>query len=345
MEKFRIGSQVGFGPATDFDEKFAKLVEMELNCCQLCTFDVRSYTDENVEKIKAAAEKYDIEVTAIWAGWDGPCVWNFYDGPATIGIVPAAYRDSRIKQLKAGADFAYKLGVTDIITHCGFIPENPYDPDFIGVVGALKHLCNYIKPRGQWFLFETGQETPVTILRCIEEVGTGNLGVNLDTANLILYGKGNPVDALSVFGQYVRNTHCKDGFYPTGGRSLGKETKVGTGKANYPVLMKKFKEIGYTGPFVIEREISGEQQRLDIIETRDYIRNLYYAEPQVTERGILANAINEALQNTVEVVRCKDCIRCREEITTSGLICTALVHPQYVSADHFCGYGERRDQK
>lgn len=29
------------------------------------------------------------------------------------------------------------------------------------------------------------------------------------------------------------------------------------------------------------------------IEILDYYRNLYYAEPQITERGIIANAINE----------------------------------------------------
>ena len=274
MENLRIGAQVTFRPNTDIAEEFAKLASIELNCCQLNVWNVALHTDENVEKIKAASEKYGIEITAVWAGWDGPCIWNFYDGPATIGIVPAAYREARVRQLKMGADFAYKLGVSDIITHCGFIPENPYDPDFIGVVGAIKHIANYIKPRGQWFLFETGQETPVTILRTIEEVGTGNLGVNLDTANLILYGKASTVDALEVFGKYVRNTHCKDGFYPTDGHNLGKEVALGEGKANFPAIVKKFKELGYTGPYVIEREISGEQQTKDIIMARDMIRRL-----------------------------------------------------------------------
>ncbi len=272
LDNLRIGTRISFGAATDIDARFAQLAENEFNCCQLVCFDMKAYTDENVEKVKAASEKYGIEVTAIWAGWEGPCIWNFYDGPATIGIVPAAYRDLRIKQLMLGADFAYKLGVTDIVTHCGFIPENPYDTDFIGVVGALKYLCNYLKPRGQYFLFETGQETPVTILRVIEEVGTGNLGVNLDTANLILYGKANNLDALDVFGKYVRNTHCKDGFYPTGGRTLGREVALGEGKAQFPEVVKKLLEIGYDGPFVIEREISGDQQQVDIIKARDLIR-------------------------------------------------------------------------
>lgn len=274
MEKLLVGSRVSFGRDTDFDEKFRLLQEGGMNCCQVCTFDVGAYSDENVEKIKAASAKYDITVTAVWTGWDGPCVWNFYDGPATIGLVPAAYRDSRLRQLKQGGDFALKLGVSDIITHCGFIPENPHDPDFVGVCGALRNLCQYLKPRGQYFLFETGQETPVTILRAIESIGMDNIGVNLDTANLILYGKGSTVDSLDVFGKYVRNTHCKDGNYPTDGHNLGKEVQLGEGKCNFPALVKKFKEIGYAGPYVIEREISGEQQLKDVAASAAWIKQL-----------------------------------------------------------------------
>jgi len=235
---------------------------------------IKETTIENAKKIKKISEAYDIEVTAVWASWSGPCAWNFYEGPATLGIVPPAYRSMRLKELMSGGDFAYHMGVTDIITHAGFIPENPDNPDFIGVVSALRYLAGYLKSRGQYFLFETGQETPVTLLRTIEEAGTGNLGINLDTANLILYGKGNTVDSLDVFGKYVRNTHCKDGFYPTSGKNLGREVPLGQGKANFPGVIKKLNELEYTGPYIIEREISGEQQQKDIVMARDFIRSL-----------------------------------------------------------------------
>lgn len=270
----RIGAFVACGDGTQVAQKFAELRELGMRCCQL-NAGIGSYTDECLERVKAAQKEYDIDITAIWAGWTGPSEWNFYGGPATLGIVPPAYRFERLRQLYAGADFAAKLGVSDVITHCGFIPENPNDPEFNGVVCAIRALCNYIKPRGQYFLFETGQETPVTILRTIEEVGTGNLGVNLDTANLILYGKANPLDALDVFGKYVRNTHCKDGFYPTNGHELGREVALGQGKVDFPHIVDRLiNEFGYTGPFIIEREISGEQQKLDIISARDYLQTL-----------------------------------------------------------------------
>jgi sugar phosphate isomerase/epimerase len=272
--KNKIGAFIGYNSDTNVMAEFRKAADMGLECCQLGGWDINSYTDEGAEKIKAASAETGIEITALWAGWSGPKEWNFYGGPATLGIVPQAYREIRLRELYAGADFAYKLGVTDIITHVGFIPENPFDPDFNGTVCALRNLAQYLSTRGQYFLFESGQETPVTMLRAIEEIGTGNLGVNFDTANLILYGKANSADALDVIGKYVRNTHCKDGFYPTTGKQLGREVALGEGKADFPKIVRKLKELNYTGPYVIEREISGEEQKKDIIRARDFIASL-----------------------------------------------------------------------
>ena len=269
----KIGVMLPVRKDSDLLEEFKKIIEMDMNCCQI-NVNAAQHSDELAEEIISASKATGVEVTALWAGLDGPHEWNSYGGPATIGIVPVTYRESRMKQLYAASDFALKIGVSDVITHVGFIPENPYDPDFIGVVTALRGLAHYMKPRGQYFLFETGQETPVTILRTIEEIGTDNLGINLDTANLILYGKGNPLDSLDVFGKYVRNTHCKDGFYPTTGKELGIEVAIGQGKVDFPNIVKKLNELNYTGPYVIEREISGEQQIIDIAYARDYLKSL-----------------------------------------------------------------------
>jgi sugar phosphate isomerase/epimerase len=153
----------------------------------------------------------------------GPAEWNFSRGPVTLGLVPEAYRAERVEALKRWADFAANIGAPAIITHCGFIPENLTDPEYPPVVDAIREAAEHCAARGLGFWFETGQETPVVLLRTIERVGTGNLGINLDPANLILYGKGNPIDALDVLGPYIKNVHVKDGFYPTDGSRLGRE--------------------------------------------------------------------------------------------------------------------------
>ena len=113
------------------------------------------------------------------------------------------------------------------------------------------------------------------MLRTIQAIGCDNVGINFDTANLILYGKANSVDAIETFGQYVRDTHIKDGFYPTDGMKLGKQAAVGEGRANVAEVIKKLDEFGYTGSFTIEREITGEQQIKDIIKARDLILKIY----------------------------------------------------------------------
>ncbi|MBQ2384606.1 MAG: sugar phosphate isomerase/epimerase [Clostridia bacterium] len=271
----KIGAMVGYDTDVDILEKFRKNQELGINSCQICIWNVDIFkSDEHAEKIKAAIAETGINVSSLWAGWTGPCEWNFTAGPDTIGLVPVAYRFTRLSELKSASDFAEKIGVKQVVTHVGFIPENPSATEFNGTVAALRNLCGYMKKKGQHFLFETGQETPITLLRTIEAIGTGNLGVNLDTANPILYGKANPVDALDVFGKYVMDTHIKDGFYPTNGMYLGHEARAGDGKANIPEVVRKLiVEYGYEGPFTIEREISGEQQTADIIHAKKLLED------------------------------------------------------------------------
>lgn len=189
-----------------------------------------------------------------------------------MGLLPGEYRETRVKDLCDGADFALKLGVTDVVTHMGFIPENPYDVRFAPFCAAVKRVASHLKKNGQYLLFESGQETPVTMLRCFETVDEDNLGVNLDTANLILYGKGNPVDSLDVFGKYVRNIHAKDGFYPTDGHSLGREVTIGEGKVDFAAFFKKLADLGYDSHVTIEREIGDEPEA--IIAARDYLLSM-----------------------------------------------------------------------
>jgi sugar phosphate isomerase/epimerase len=253
---------------------FGEMVVMGLSVCQLVSWQPENWTDQTVERVRGEADENEIHMTSFWAGWPGPAAWDLLDGPYTLGLIPDDFRDLRKKTLKDAGDFAKKIGLPAIITHLGFIPESPKDQLFINVVKAVKEIAQYLKDIGLEFWFETGQETPVTMLRLIEQVGTGNLGINLDPANLILYGKGNPIDALDVFGKYVRNIHAKDAMYPTDPMKLGEEVKVGTGRVRFPDFVKKLDEIGFTGEYIIEREISGEQQRKDIEETIGYLRKL-----------------------------------------------------------------------
>jgi len=264
MSKMKLGVIVGL--SENIAESFKLVSDVGVPTCQLCCWNPPILTPQLAARVVEASKKLDVEVSCFWAGHTGRAVWNFLEGPTTIGLVPKATRAQRVEELKKGADFAKLIGAPSIATHVGFLPENPTDAEYPPVVAAIRELAMYCKELKLDFLFETGQETPVTLLRVIEDIGTGNLGINLDPANLILYGKANPVDALDVFGKYVKGLHAKDGTYPVNGRELGHETPLGEGKVDFPKLFAGLKAYGFKGPVTIEREISGDKQREDVIK-------------------------------------------------------------------------------
>jgi sugar phosphate isomerase/epimerase len=255
-------------------EDFRKVHEMGFSTCQLCCWEESMFTEEYSKLVTKASSDNNIEISAFWCGWQGPKVWDFYSGPVTLGLFPQAYRFARMETLVRGADFAKRIGVVDVVTHVGYIPENPNDSDYKGVLEAVKYVAEHCKNNGQFFLFETGQETPITLKRLIEDIGLDNLAINLDPANLLLYGKANPVDSLDIFGEYVRGVHAKDGDYPTNGKYLGEEKPLGEGRVNFEALIAKLKKLGYKGALTIEREISGEQQIKDILRGKKFLEEI-----------------------------------------------------------------------
>jgi L-ribulose-5-phosphate 3-epimerase len=241
-----------------------EVAEFGLPTCQVVCWQRDLLTAEVADQLRAAATIHGVEITTLWTGLPGPHVWDFVRGPVSIGLVPPELQAERVATLKQGADFAAHIGIPSITTHVGFIPESLTNPLYPRLLDALREIVGYCAERDLGFWFETGQETPVVMLRVFEDLGYENVGVNLDPANLLMYGKANPVDALDVFGSYVRGVHAKDGEYPTNGRELGVEKPLGEGRVNFPVLVAKLKELGYAGALTIEREISGPQQIADI---------------------------------------------------------------------------------
>jgi sugar phosphate isomerase/epimerase len=176
--------------------------------------------------------------------------------------------------LYQASDFAKQLGITQVQTHCGFIPEDPADALYPGAVEAIRAVALHCQGNGQYFLMETGQETPTTMSRMLRDVAMPNLAVGLDTANLILYGKANPVDAVDILGPHVRSIHAKDGRWPTDPSKLGEEVLIGKGLVNFHEVFTKLHRIGYSGAVTIERETSGPQQIEDVRQEKLYLERI-----------------------------------------------------------------------
>ena len=89
-----------------------------------------------------------------------------------------------------------------------------------------------------------------------------NLFVNFDPANMILYGTGEPIEALRKVGTYVHSIHCKDATWSEHpGESWGAEVPLGQGAVGMENYLRTLFELGYDGPLTIEREIPQDPER------------------------------------------------------------------------------------
>jgi L-ribulose-5-phosphate 3-epimerase len=265
----RLGLILGVEP--DPDAAMATLKSLGIPTCQVY---LNKFEPAFAARLRKSLDQANIEATSLVVGGPGKESWDFYDGPLTIGLIPRETRAARIAHIKAASDFAVRCDIPAVQTHAGFIPENPNDPVYKEAIVALREVVEYCARYRQNFRYETGQETPITLVRAMRDVGLDNQGVNFDLANLILYGKANPLDAIEVLAPYIQGIHAKDGLWPTNPKLLGEEVPIGKGKVDFPRIVQRLKDIHYQGAVTIEREISGPQQLQDVHAAADYLRQL-----------------------------------------------------------------------
>lgn len=281
--EWRIGALTSLRPSDPECNFLERYVELGYPCMQMWDGGAgnRDLIDPHVLRRRAAS--LGLELVSLGSLGPGHLAWNFTYGPQTQGIVPPELREERVRNLIGCAEYAAEAGIPAILTHAGFLPENYCDPEFPGVVEALRRVASRCASLGITFLFETGQETPVALLRHIRATGFDNLGINLDTANLIMYGKGNPIDALKVYAPLVKSIHAKDGLPPTGAMGetpngpvelLGPEVPIGQGSVDFERFLPALAATGFDGPILIEREVPEPQRTSEILVARDYIRSI-----------------------------------------------------------------------
>jgi L-ribulose-5-phosphate 3-epimerase len=224
--------------------------------------------------LEGAAERWDEALTAEhFTAVAAVCSYtgeDYADVPTvqtTVGLVPKGTRAERVARTKAVSDVARGLAIESVACHIGFVPEDPEEALYAEVRDVARDICDHCGENGQSFTLETGQEPARVLLRFIEDVDRPNLKINFDPANMILYGTGDPIEALDVLAKRVLSVHCKDGDWPPRDEplALGKERPLGEGSVDMPRFLAKLKEIGYRGVLTIEREgVDEERQAGDI---------------------------------------------------------------------------------
>lgn len=269
-DELKIISLGLISPANNPEEELKVVRDLGFSSCQL---NIKDYSPELAKRLSLSLQNYRLTPTTLICHGPGPYKYNFIEGPSTIGLVPREYRKERVVRLKQGIDFCKETGIPAVHAHFGFIPENPKDKLYIEFVDTMKNLGEYGVKQGVDIYFETGQETPPTLCRVIEDIGTGNLFVNYDTANSAMYGKANPLDGLKMLAKYVKALHAKDGNYPINPNQLGKEVLIPEGEVDFPAIISFLKEINFEGSVTIECELTGNKRDY-ILNTKKYLEKI-----------------------------------------------------------------------
>lgn len=231
-------------------------------------------TRERTREIGQQFAAAKIAITVVFIGFPDDDYATTDIVKKTVGLVPKERREKRLRETLEIADFARELGVDAIGMHLGFVPPDPSDPAFAAIVEATRSVCDHCRGLDQYFHLETGQETAAELGQFINAVERDNLAVNFDPANMILYGAGNPLEALDIVGAHVRSVHCKDASYQRlSGQPWYEDAPLGSGDVGMEAFLRKLNALGYSGPLTIEREYAPDQVG-DIKAALDLLREL-----------------------------------------------------------------------
>jgi sugar phosphate isomerase/epimerase len=254
MEKWPIGVFTSVDAGLGVKLEVAR--ELGVPTIQIHAPHARTRTKAQAEAYLKRLAEANIQLTCVFGGFEGESYADIPTVVRTVGLVPPATRAARVQEMKEIADFAKLLGCSTVALHLGFIPHDAQDPLYQEVLTVTRDLLDHCQANGQALHLETGQETADDLLRFIHDLQRDNIFINFDPANMILYGTGEPIAALKKVGKYVRSVHCKDGTWAQNpGKEWGREVPLGAGDVGMENYLRALKEIGYTGPLTIEREI------------------------------------------------------------------------------------------
>jgi sugar phosphate isomerase/epimerase len=216
---------------------------------------------------KQSLERAQLTLVTVFAAYEGESYTDIPTVQRTVGFIPRSTRDEREQRTYEVSDFAAGIGVGSIACHIGFVPEDTTHPDYTACLDMVRRICDHAATHQQTFALETGQEPAHVLQHFLKDVNRPNIGINFDPANMILYGSGDPIEALNVLGPSVLSVHAKDGDWPPADKpgALGKERPLGQGSVDIPRFVAKLKEIGFRGPLNIEREAENQPERISDI--------------------------------------------------------------------------------
>jgi sugar phosphate isomerase/epimerase len=192
---------------------------------------------------------------------------------ATGGLRPTQHWGVNLKAAEALAALAGRLGLPLVTFHAGFLPEDRRSGERATLLGRLRTVAGRFAAHGVALALETGQETAATLLAVLEDLDRPDVGVNFDPANMLLYDKGDPVEALELLLPHVRQVHVKDARRTKVPGTWGEEVPVGEGEVAWPAFFDVLRRAGRPIDLMIERE-AGDDRVGDVKRAAALVREL-----------------------------------------------------------------------
>jgi sugar phosphate isomerase/epimerase len=189
----------------------------------------------------------------------------------TGGLIPDATWDQNWKNIQQAARVADELLHLRLVSfHAGFLPHDESAPGYLKLQQRMFQVAEVFAARNITLALETGQETADTLRAFLEILDCPNVGVNFDPANIILYGNGDPIEAMRSLGPWIRQVHLKDAKATATPGTWGEEVIAGTGEVDWPAFFATLDELGFTGDICIERE-AGSQRVQDVLTAKQLV--------------------------------------------------------------------------
>jgi sugar phosphate isomerase/epimerase len=181
----------------------------------------------------------------------------------TGGVGPDENWEHNRELFLGAAKVTVKFGVKYLSMHAGFIDESDaaYAKKFYE---RIRVLADAASENDIILLLETGQETAQDLRHFLEKLNHPAIGINFDPANMILYDKGDPIEAIRILAPWIKHIHIKDAIQTTQPGTWGLEVPWGDGQVGPEDFLNELKKIGFVGTLAIERE-SGSDRFGDIL--------------------------------------------------------------------------------
>jgi len=222
------------------------------------------------DELRKACAKAKISLVSGMMGMQGEDYTSLDSIKATGGVRPDKHWKQNLEHARAAAALAHELELPLVTFHAGFLPESRSDPERTKMVERLRILADVFHEHKLELGLETGQETADVLVEVLGRIERANVGVNFDPANMILYGKGEPVAALKRLGHDVLQAHVKDARASHKRGRWGSEVVVGTGEVDWKGFLAQVRALPQTVDLLIERE-AGDSRIDEIRKAREFL--------------------------------------------------------------------------